>query len=292
MAFKVLFITRGNAPDYLNDCVFHGLNTLADVDLYSNSDLWYMYDDIDTDGKQSLYGKGFTIYGRIPSKSKIAVFKGFDKIKLLRLIREKFFDLVVYGSIWRCDSYLNFVRKYYEPSRVFLIDGEDHQKINKNVANGVYFKRENTRIAEDKIYPISFAVPEELVLESTLSKEKYWATVIPGNLTTYLFETEAEYFHDYAISRFAITTRKGGWDCLRHYEIMMNGCIPYFPFLDDCPPQTMLNFPKNEIKECNALLNQNLLSNENYFEKATYFLEYTRRNLTTKELAKYILSFV
>ena len=23
-------------------------------------------------------------------------------------------------------------------------------------------------------------------------------------------------------------TIKAGWDCLRHYEILMNGCIPYF----------------------------------------------------------------
>jgi hypothetical protein len=29
--------------------------------------------------------------------------------------------------------------------------------------------------------------------------------------------------------------KKGGWDCLRHYEIIGNGCMPYFENIEKCP---------------------------------------------------------
>jgi hypothetical protein len=42
------------------------------------------------------------------------------------------------------------------------------------------------------------------------------------------YNTEEEYYNEYKKSYFAITTKKCGWDCMRHYEILANGCIPYF----------------------------------------------------------------
>ena len=44
---------------------------------------------------------------------------------------------------------------------------------------------------------------------------------------------------------------KAGWDCLRHYEIIGNGTIPYFHELEDCPPDTLHSFPKELILETN-----------------------------------------
>lgn len=41
---------------------------------------------------------------------------------------------------------------------------------------------------------------------------------------TYIFENEEEYYNDYKKSLFAITRKKGGWDCMRHYEILACGC--------------------------------------------------------------------
>jgi hypothetical protein len=291
MPLNVLFVTRGNVPDYLNDCIYHGLKQLDDVVLFSTADMWFMYDDIDNKSKSSLYGKGFTIYGRLPAAKKGSVFNLLNTLELYKKIRDRFFDLIIYGSIWRSSSHLNFVKQYYPRNKIFLIDGEDHQRINSNQKAGVYFKRENLTPEDKAIYPISFGIPEELVVAEVPTKEKYWATVIPGNLATYVFDSEMEYFSDYQNSRYAITTKKGGWDCLRHYEIMMNGCVPYFPFLYNCPEKTLSNFPKDEAVQCLHLVNKNSLSSETYHEKASFFLEYARTKLTTKELAKYILSF-
>src|SRR6266508_4348521 len=44
---------------------------------------------------------------------------------------------------------------------------------------------------------------------------------------SHIFNGEGEYYRDLRVSCFAITTRRGGWDCLRHYEIAANGCVPF-----------------------------------------------------------------
>jgi hypothetical protein len=292
MPIKLLFITSGKSPDYLNDCLYHGLRSLEDVEVYSNSPMWFMYDDIDDMTKSSLYGKGFTVFGRIPAANKRNVFSGLNSLEIYRKIVDRFFDIVVYGSIWRCSSYLNLVSRYYSPNKIFLIDGEDHQRINNNRAKGVYFKRENVSSDAEPIHPIGFAVPEELVIQGVPPKEKYWATVIPGNLATYIFDSETNYFADYQRSKFAITTKKAGWDCLRHYEILMNGCVPYFPFIEDCPKKTMANLPKAEFAKCYKLINDGLMSDELYRQTGEFLLQYTREKLTTRALARYVLGYL
>ena len=91
---------------------------------------------------------------------------------------------------------------------------------------------------------------------------------------------------------WAKTTRKAGWDCMRHYEILANGCIPYFPDIANCPVNTMLNFPKNIIRETNRLYETKQYNETSYNYFAKYLLDYTRKYLTTKELAVYILSHI
>lgn len=42
---------------------------------------------------------------------------------------------------------------------------------------------------------------------------------------------EHRYYDDYSRSYFAVTRRKGGWDCMRHYEILAAGTHPDPPKL-------------------------------------------------------------
>lgn len=65
---------------------------------------------------------------------------------------------------------------------------------------------------------------------------------------------EDAYVEQYRSSRFAYTSRKGGWDCLRHYEILAAGCIPVFRDLSECPANTMVSFPKELVLEACAKL--------------------------------------
>jgi hypothetical protein len=85
-----------------------------------------------------------------------------------------------------------------------------------------------------------------------ISCKKYVISpLIPGDTSHYLFRAgeEAKYYEMYRLSMFAHTKKKGGWDCLRHYEILAAGCIPIFEDLDKCPEDTLSSFPKTLLKD-------------------------------------------
>ena len=113
------------------------------------------------------------------------------------------------------------------------------------------------------------------------------APLVPGDKSTYLYENEFDYYNMYSDSRFAKTWKKGGWDCLRHYEILASGCTPWFPDLHWCPETLMTNFPRDLVLNMNRLENTNALSQEKYMAMATKLLEYTKTHLTCSVSAEY-----
>ena len=52
-----------------------------------------------------------------------------------------------------------------------------------------------------------------------------------------MFEREQDYYADLRQARFGITVKRAGWDCLRHYELAANGCVPCFRELGRKPPR-------------------------------------------------------
>ena len=82
----------------------------------------------------------------------------------------------------------------------------------------------------------SFAIPAEKIVEEPPPKVKdFPAHVVDRELAEridasvgYAFSTEAEYYSDLRDSRYGITTKREGWDALRHYEIAANGAVPCF----------------------------------------------------------------
>jgi hypothetical protein len=144
------------------------------------------------------------------------------------------------------------------------------------------------------IFPLSFSIPDECVVNNIPNKTYLLASLIPGDISTYIFKNkEKEYNEMYQKSRFAITKKKGGWDCLRHYEILMNGCIPLFENLNDCPNNTLTTYPKHLNDEAYELYN-NWIENEEYIMKynklCEQFLEHTRNYCTTTYSVKYFLN--
>lgn len=107
--------------------------------------------------------------------------------------------------------------------------------------------------------PFPYCIPDEMFLQSCLpidSKKYVISPLIPGNTSNYLFGAgeESNYYNMYRQSMFALTSKKGGWDCLRHYEILAAGCIPIFEYLDSCPPDTLVSFPKELLREAYRVL--------------------------------------
>lgn len=134
------------------------------------------------------------------------------------------------------------------------------------------------------VYPISFSIPESKIVDAIPRKTKEFGHVVPGDASTYIFGNEESYRKDYQASVFGRTQKKAGWDCLRHYEILANGCIPWFKDLDQCPSQTMTHFPK-------VLVYESMVSDtpESYIPR---LLDYTRTHLTCRAMAQYVFDTV
>ena len=148
-------------------------------------------------------------------------------------------------------------------------------------------------------FPITFCIPEEKIVNHIPKKTRDFAFLIPGDLSTYIYKTEKEYYDAYQCSYYAITKKKGGWDCLRHYEILANGCIPYFLDLDQCDSQTMYFLPKALIKEAMNIegvslggIDHKRFNRKKYYKILGKLLDYTRNNLTTKRMAGYVLNTI
>lgn len=158
-----------------------------------------------------------------------------------------------------------------------------------------------------RVFPITFSIPDEKIVKYIPTKKFILANYIPIGVgeTTYIYDNENDYYNDYKNSLFAITKKKGGWDCMRHYEILACGCIPYFIDLDQCPKNALFNFPKELILTTNKfyefLKNKyNISSNNNIiqlnkeevdkcYEYIELLLKYTKSYLTTKDIAQYII---
>jgi hypothetical protein len=148
------------------------------------------------------------------------------------------------------------------------------------------------------LHPITFSIPKEKIISDIIPKEKIVSNLIPGDLSTYIYNNEKDYYDEYRKSYFAITKQKAGWDCMRHYEILANGCIPFFINIENCPINTMALCPKDLFIEANILYskfackNIDELTNDDLNEYnilLTNLLEYTKKYLTTDKMAGYIL---
>ena len=270
--------------------VFHGFRSLFGEDCVDYNPAWYMYDDMRKYWNQRVpengmsYGRGFTLYGRLPKLN-------INRSDIESKIKNHYFDKIVYGSITRCSSFFMIATKSYKQNEIVLIDGEDDQIVNTALAQlGTYYKRE---LAEKNlgffgIKPINFCIPKELIVSSIPKKEKDYASIIPGNSSTYIYTEEEPYYEDYKKSYFGLTSKKGGWDCLRHYEILMNGCIPFFTDLELCPPTIMQRFPKQLVLSAmNKIKKEDDLSF--YNSQVETLLGITRQHLTTESVVKDLL---
>lgn len=278
---KILYLTDAQWHDYLPDLLLHGLRSLLGPDCVDVNRIDFMY--------QGTEHGGYTVYGLLPN---IAI----DRDDIENKISSKFFDLIVYGSIRRCDLHWKLVVDKYPASRIFMLDGEDTMyDLSPHLGSGVYWKRE---LPDDGPYaaiqPIGFCLPAEKIVDSVTPKTRLMAPLIPGDLTTYGYGTEQCYRDMYAESQFGRTKQKAGWDCLRHYEILMMGTVPYFENLEACPRRTCNYLPKAKLLMAKTLYEgreANPQFADDYEEMADWLLSYTKQNLTTTAMAQHLLDY-
>jgi hypothetical protein len=285
---KILYITNcssiarsgGFLNDYLNDLLFYGLTELENVEVVDSTPIIHLYKENQNKiPLHALWGKGFTSTYLIDKDN-------IDRSNIEEKIKDKHFDLIIYGSVNRCLDYYELVSNIYSSDKIILIDGADDTSIHPLSEKHPYFKRE---LVSDKFIPIHFAIPECKITTNKLDKIQEYGSIIPGQ-GGYIFNNEHEYYNDYNKSYFGVTMKKAGWDCMRHYEILSNNCIPYFTDLEDCPKQTLTNLPKELLLKAKELASN--FEEQKYFSILNELFEYTKQYLTTKQLAQYVLNHV
>ena len=142
-------------------------------------------------------------------------------------------------------------------------------------------------IYNEYLFPLPYSIPLKFIkgVDQT-KKTRLFSPLIPGDMKTYIYEDEDSYNSSYGESYFSFTYKKGGYDCLRHYEILANNSIPYYIDIDKIPNNTMTTFPKTIIKNAmNSLISGccNLSSLDKYIRDLN---DYTINNLTCEKAAE------
>jgi len=290
---KILLLTKPDKGEYLSDMVLHGFRELG-IEITDYPRLWYMYEkDLTADGFNpigNVSGNGFTVFGTLPEDTSI------DRLDLQQKIKTTYYDFVIFARADFTYDLEELVFSHYPTNKIIWLDGHDVQQLfSHRLGKGIYFKRE--KVDTSNTFPISFAIPEKKILLYEEEKTKNVSDIVPGQTTlgTYKFLTEESYYKEYAKSYLALTMKKSGWDCMRHYEIIANGCVPVFLDIEHCPQLTMTNLPKNRLKEVLDIVKQpngtdKFISDKSaYMEYRSFFLDHLKNNCTTKDMAKYIL---
>lgn len=284
--------------DYLHDMIIHGLRQLEEVETTDYPVSRAMYKVAWETGeveRQHMYGKGFSLYNTLDEVD-------IDRCDLQNKIKNNYFDLIILGSFnheaKETGSPLpvldELIYEHTPANKIVIVDGDDHTNIQPLHQNYRYFKRELVSPRKN-VMPISFAIPESCI-QQPIEKVRALAGLIPGDGSTYVYNTEKEYYEGYGSALFGITYKKGGWDCLRHYEILACNTVPWFKDIDQCPDLTLTTLPKQLLKLTNNMIDKYTpiefmhgAKREMYEQVQHQMLKHFRQYCTTQALGKYII---
>lgn len=262
---RILFFTT-NEEDYLSDGLLHGLRSLLGERVVDFPKQELVYANVPESLRARSHGRGFTLYGRLPDVE-------IDRYHVFRRAQVGEFELIVFSDIQRQLGYLLQLWAARSPVPIVFVDGSDssdpfpyakrHFRLFPPLVwplcrSVPYFKRELDASSlrafhfgllerlPRNVHPIAFSIPESVIVSAPPNKTKDWPEHIVDSEVArqlgrsqerrYAFDDEAAYYADLQASRFGVTTKRAGWDCLRHYEIAAAGAVPCFRALDDKHP--------------------------------------------------------
>ncbi|HWW91064.1 MAG TPA: glycosyltransferase [Solirubrobacteraceae bacterium] len=317
---RILFVNP-NCEDYLADGVFHGLRTLLGADAVDYPKAEFLYEHADPDVLARVRGGGFTLYGLLPDmpvERDHVLRRALDGEFELVI----FGDIWRTFGLWT--EWSPQLRAAGVPMAV--LDGSDRVEpypyaglwwrvpawwfLPRAHKRAPYFKREITPLTRWfasylllppalgrrlDLRPISFSIPAEKLVGAPPAKDKDFPSHIVdeelvrriGGQTSHAFTQESEYRSDLARSRFGITTKREGWDALRHYEIAASGAVPCFRDLQ-LKPSTCAPFGLDDTncivyRDADDLLAQvATLDDAAYTTLQAGALEWAHANTTTK----------
>ena len=183
-----------------------------------------------------------------------------------------FYPLYLWLDIFNSNKNLNVIildgsdQQNLFPYSGFFLKRLSHFFLPRVLKRHLYFKRELTKKSQrsrfynllpsfvtdmipmhKNLREISFSFPgSKIINPDKLSKTKLFMNhIVDEEIQSkikeaslgYQFDTEEAYYSDIQNSKYGITTKRSGWDCLRHYEIAANGAVICFKDLDLKPPR-------------------------------------------------------
>ena len=311
---KILFLSTKNLNaqgDYLEITIINGMRKLLGNDFieYPRKDI--LYGDFTKSPKSKLHGQGFSLL-RYP----------IEDVDRNDVFNQKY-DVIIYGSghLVGEEIYIDEIDKLAN-NNVWILDGHDLygdapiKKMYNNesiIANQFSnsFKRELV-FEEEKVYPTGYGIPEEIILEIDYTKKTQLhqksypkfakfenPTDLGGSRNHHIFNSEEEYFDDMSSSWFGLTCIKGGWDSLRHYEIIAAGSLLLFRDYDkkppNCSPQNLPCFSYENINELEYLFSNLIVKNKptkQYIEMINKQRKWLYQNGTTLSRAKKVIEIL
>jgi hypothetical protein len=311
---KILFITTINPSkqgDLLEISLLHGLRELMGNDCVDYPRKKIMYHDFSDTPKEELHGRGFSL-----------LTTSISEINSRDIFNQKF-DAVIYGDghMYGEEPYIEGVNELAD-GNTWIIDGHDlygnaprkilydgEEIIGTQFTN--CFKRELIE-EDDTVFPTGFGIPEERIIEMDFSiKDQFYQKTAPafslfenindigGGFSHHKFEIEEEYYDDLSRSWFGLTCKKGGWDCLRHYEIIAAGSLLLFRDYDKkpklCSPQELPCFSYRTKHELYNLMSKLVVDNkptQEYLDMIEIQRQWLYSNGTTIARAKNIIKII
>lgn len=311
---KLLFISTKHPDkqgDLLEVSILHGLRMFLGDDCVDYPKKKIMYHDFSESPKENLHGRGFSLLTTpIPDISNRDIFnQKFDAILYGagHMYEESPYneeiDKLANGNVWIIDGhdlYGNAPKKIYYKGEEII--GNQYKKC---------FKRELVQ-EEDGVYPTGFGIPRERILPIDFDKkDQLFQKTAPsfsifggenelgGGFAHHKFDVENEYYDDLSRSWFGLTCKKGGWDCLRHYEIIASGALLLFRDYEKkpkkCSPQDMPCFSYSSLDELNCIMNELVVNNKptnGYIKMINNQRNWLYSVGTTVSRAKYIVDTI
>lgn len=252
---KILVLGPASDPDYLADLVYCEIISSGRYVVESNylPDFYFS----DYDNPHNLYGRGYTVFAKLNPlfRDRVSL---IDSHQIQERLLDRVYDRVIYTSIWRFYGFYDYVKQSYSRDSIIVFDGEDHTRVVNVAFDSLYFKRELIAPFDQVCRPVSFAYPSYFSPDFYNNEPKcqLLAPCFPYLTSSYIFSTEESYYNQYKKSHFGVTSKKMGWDCMRHYEIIKAGAIPYFSDIVEKPSTTMITYPVALQIEANQIFNE------------------------------------
>lgn len=307
---KILFLTVENPTlqgDYLEVSTLHGMRQILGDNCIDLPRKKVMYHDWSETSKNTLHGKGFTLLNR-----RIDDIQSRDTLQGIDFIIHGVTD--IYGIV-PTNKYDHLVDN--DPKRIWFLDGHDlYGHANRHVDYlgekiiGVQrrysFKRELIEENLPDVFPTGFGIPEHMIQPSDCYTKSQWfqKTAPPHALfqtgpSKHVFTDEREYYNDMKNSWFGLSCKKGGWDCLRHYEIIASGSLLMFRDFDQkpktCSPQDLPAISYSSPEEARGIMERLVRNNRPTDEYINILLkqkQWLMQHGTTRARARKILDIL